>query len=89
MRRVFLGEERSLLGEVIRGKGPLRNSLSTSMDAESCIFADAKTEGNGGRVILWSDGNTLFNGKIYTRGGEKGGNGGFVEEPPAGKILVV
>ena len=38
-----------------------------------------RASGNGGKVILWSDVLTTFAGTIFARGGEQGGNGGFVE----------
>jgi filamentous hemagglutinin family protein len=43
------------------------------------ITADALTEGDGGRIILWSDHITRFYGQISARGGAAAGNGGFVE----------
>lgn len=55
------------------------NSQSVTMPAGSNIYADALISGNGGRVILWSDQNTFFEGSIQAKGGVGGGNGGFVE----------
>jgi hypothetical protein len=49
------------------------------MDETSLIKANALTDGNGGRVILWANDTTLFNGKIFAQGGEISGDGGFVE----------
>ncbi|MEP5729449.1 MAG: MBG domain-containing protein [Sulfitobacter sp.] len=45
----------------------------------SIILADAITQGDGGRVILWSDDTTRFAGDISATGGELGGDGGFAE----------
>ncbi|NBV87719.1 MAG: hypothetical protein EBS01_15945, partial [Verrucomicrobia bacterium] len=43
------------------------------------ILADATVNGDGGRVILWSDEYTGFYGDISAKGGLAGGDGGFVE----------
>ena len=43
------------------------------------INADALANGDGGKVILWADGHTAYAGQISAKGGQTGGNGGFVE----------
>ena len=43
------------------------------------LRADAHDSGNGGKVVVWSDDSTRFRGSISARGGDEGGNGGFVE----------
>ncbi len=48
-------------------------------DAGTRIAADALSRGNGGRVIVWSDRLTIFQGQISARGGPEGGDGGFAE----------
>jgi filamentous hemagglutinin family protein len=58
---------------------PLVTATSVSIDAASSIDASAKGSGDGGKVIVWSDGATAFNGSILARGGAVAGNGGFVE----------
>ena len=47
--------------------------------ADSSIYADAKDEGMGGRVILWSDHYTNASGLISVKGGDQGGDGGLGE----------
>ncbi|MCX6988056.1 MAG: filamentous hemagglutinin N-terminal domain-containing protein, partial [Chlamydiae bacterium] len=69
---VFVGGE-------YQGSGRLRNAKFTLVDGFSEIKADAYTLGDGGKVIIWSDETTIFNGRVYARGGKEGGNGGFVE----------
>ncbi|MBS0653511.1 MAG: filamentous hemagglutinin N-terminal domain-containing protein, partial [Verrucomicrobia bacterium] len=68
-----------LIGGDYQGKGDVRTAQTTTMDNASQIHADAICNGDGGKVILWADDTTLFDGKIYARGGVEGGNGGFVE----------
>jgi hypothetical protein len=46
---------------------------------DSTINADAVSNGQGGRVIVWADETTRFNGNISARGGLFSGNGGFAE----------
>ena len=55
------------------------NASQTIVDGESVINANALTSGNGGNVVLWSDGRTQFTGAISAKSGSAGGNGGDVE----------
>ncbi|WP_420421815.1 filamentous hemagglutinin N-terminal domain-containing protein [Simkania sp.] len=48
-------------------------------DSSSTILSDATHSGDGGKVIIWSNKRTAFDGKVFARGGPQGGNGGFVE----------
>ncbi len=61
------------------GLGTLSNAQFTFADKYSSISANAITRGNGGKVIIWSDGDTDFRGNITARGGLEIGDGGFVE----------
>jgi len=45
----------------------------------STLRADALTEGNAGKVIVWSDQRTEFYGNVSARGGSLSGNGGLME----------
>jgi filamentous hemagglutinin family protein len=55
------------------------NAQLTEIDTGALIRADAQTQGNGGRVIIWADGTTRFSGSIRAQGGAQSGDGGFVE----------
>ena len=68
-----------LVGGNYQGQGTEFRSTATYMDKDATISADAVTSGNGGKVILWSDGFTSAHGTIYARGGARGGNGGLIE----------
>ncbi|MEG3992798.1 CHAT domain-containing protein [Microcoleus sp. SVA1B1] len=68
-----------LVGGDERGLGILPNAARTFVSGDSTINADAVSNGNGGRVIVWADETTRFNGNITARGGLFSGNGGFVE----------
>lgn len=55
------------------------NARTTTVDAQARIAADATAQGDGGRVIVWSDEHTRMAGQVSARGGAAGGNGGFAE----------
>ncbi|MCU0543875.1 MAG: CHAT domain-containing protein [Oscillatoriaceae cyanobacterium Prado104] len=68
-----------LIGGDYRGLGNVPNAAQTFVSRDSTINADAVSNGNGGRVIVWADDTARFNGNITARGGLLSGNGGFVE----------
>jgi len=76
-----------LIGGNAQGQGPEKNAKSATVGAEVVIKADAVSSGNGGQVVVWSDGNTVFNGAISAQGGQNGGDGGWVET--SGQTLKV
>ena len=69
----------ALIGGNYQGKGPEQNATNTTVDANAAIKADAVTTGNGGQVVVWSDGTTKFDGTISAKGGSLSGDGGGVE----------
>ena len=50
-----------------------------ALDEDVTVRADALDEGDGGKVIVWSDVATQTGATISARGGPQGGDGGFVE----------
>ncbi|NGX32017.1 MAG: Heme/hemopexin-binding protein [Candidatus Anoxychlamydiales bacterium] len=75
-----LGEGEVNIGGGYRGKDDrFFNSQMTAVSKNVKINADATVNGNGGKIILWSDGGTTFHGSISTKGGEISGDGGFIE----------
>ncbi|MBN2231971.1 MAG: filamentous hemagglutinin N-terminal domain-containing protein, partial [Deltaproteobacteria bacterium] len=69
-----------LVGGDYQGKNPdMQNASKTYVASEATIKADALTEGDGGKVIIWADESTCFDGSISARGGAIAGDGGFVE----------
>src|SRR5919199_1671824 len=68
-----------LIGGDYQGLGTVPNALRTFVSSDSTINADAVSNGQGGRVIVWGDETTRFNGNITARGGLFSGNGGLVE----------
>ncbi|WP_292432937.1 filamentous hemagglutinin N-terminal domain-containing protein [Methylobacter sp.] len=69
-----------LIGGDYQGKNSaVHNAKATYIGKDAIIKADAKTTGNGGKVIVWSDESTRAYGDISARGGSLSGNGGFIE----------
>ncbi|MCL6282723.1 filamentous hemagglutinin N-terminal domain-containing protein [Ruegeria sp. 2012CJ41-6] len=67
------------VGGDFEGKGNLQRAVTTFVDAATRINADGGASGSGGRIAVWSDIFTEFNGTISARGGDLAGDGGFVE----------
>ena len=68
-----------LIGGDIHGEGSTPTAQTLSVENVTSITADALMQGNGGKIILWSDDATTFAGSISARGGVTDGLGGFVE----------
>ncbi|MCT7958605.1 CHAT domain-containing protein [Laspinema sp. D3] len=72
-----------LVGGEYQGEGPVPNASNTFVSRDSIISADALSQGDGGRVIIWADDTNTFLGTINARGGvqatDEPQNGGFVE----------
>ena len=76
------------VGGDFHGGGTLAHANTTTVDTATTINADATgARGNGGSVVLWSDGRTQFLGQISARGGALGGNGGSAEVS-SGNVLT-
>jgi filamentous hemagglutinin family protein len=55
------------------------NAQDLYVNATSAISASSRTQGQGGHVVLWSDGQTRFFGSIDATGAGAGQAGGLVE----------
>ncbi|WP_341867676.1 hypothetical protein [Actinobacillus indolicus] len=67
-----------------QGKGTIQLAEKTEIKKGAKIDASATEKGNGGKVVIWGD-KAKVDGKITAKGGEKAGDGGFVET--SGNIL--
>jgi len=68
------------LGGGYQGRSPeFPHAKNLTVFPTASIFANTRLEGDGGKVILWSEGKTSFSGSIFAQGGSLRGNGGFVE----------
>jgi filamentous hemagglutinin family protein len=65
----------------------IQNSLNTAVGSAAVLRADATGNGDGGRIIVWSDDKTQFYGSLSARGGPDGGNGGFAEVSGKGNLI--
>lgn len=67
----------------------IANAQRTTLSAETAISASATERGDGGEVIVWADGDTVFAGHIVATGGALGGDGGFAEVSGKGRLAFV
>lgn len=75
-----LGGGSVLIGGDAHGDNPaVMNASRTFFSSAATIKADALGQGDGGKVVLWSNDATYAYGSISSKGGLAGGNGGFVE----------
>jgi len=69
-----------LIGGDYQGQGTVPTAQVTHVGADVALYADAiSTTGNGGKIILWADGDTRFAGQLSATGGSLSGHGGFAE----------
>jgi filamentous hemagglutinin family protein len=69
-----------LIGGDYQGQNAsIANAQNTFVGSDVTLDASATGSGNGGKVIVWADGTTLFYGTIKATGGAQQGKGGFVE----------
>jgi filamentous hemagglutinin family protein len=75
-----LGGGLALVGGDYQGaNSEIQNARDTTVESGATIHADATDNGDGGKVIVWSDENTAFAGAISARGAGADGDGGFAE----------
>jgi trimeric autotransporter adhesin len=74
-----LGGGTLLFGGDYQGQGSVPNATDVFVGSNTQTFADAVTDGNGGKVIFWADRRMRFYGIVKGRGGKYFGDGGFVE----------
>lgn len=74
------GGGRMLIGGDYQGSNPNVPNASRTLVAKGAnLFADAAGTGDGGRIIVWADKSTRYDGNLSARGGPLGGHGGFAE----------
>lgn len=73
------GGEILIGGDYKGGNEAIANASQTTVGRNVAITADARVAGDGGKVVVWADDTTRYNGAISARGGSAGGDGGFVE----------
>ena len=69
-----------LVGGDYQGKNAaVQNAFTTHIAHGATLRADATLNGNGGKIIAWSDDTTSAYGSFSARGGALSGNGGLIE----------
>lgn len=74
------------VGGAFQGQGDTYRSSQTTVDAGATLKASAGERGDGGEVVVWSDGRTAFSGTVEATGGANGGNGGRLEVSGKGTL---
>lgn len=76
-----------LIGGDYQGRNAqIPNAQSVVIGLGTTLDASAKENGNGGKVIVWSEAQTAFAGHIEARGGNQAGDGGFIEISSRGAL---
>ena len=74
------------VGGGFQGKeNDIANAQATYVDQGVKLNADATAQGNGGRVVVWADGTTRYNGDLSAKGAGTG-NGGDAEVSGKGTL---
>jgi len=76
---IDVGSGQLTIGGYYQGQGSDRNANFVHVSSTVNLYGNGGTNGDGGEIILWSDGTTSFHGNIETKGGTQSGDGGFVE----------
>ncbi|HET6471914.1 MAG TPA: autotransporter-associated beta strand repeat-containing protein, partial [Pseudomonadales bacterium] len=66
-------------GDTHGANADVPNAERTFVASSATLRADAIDAGDGGKVVVWADGDTRYSGSISAKGGATGGDGGFVE----------
>lgn len=66
-------------GDYQGANAAITNAQNTNVSSAVLLEANARVNGNGGKVIVWADNDTYFAGTLHAKGGEQGGDGGFGE----------
>jgi filamentous hemagglutinin family protein len=66
-------------GDYQGANAAITNAQNTNVSSGVLLEANARVNGNGGKVIVWADNDTYFAGTLHAKGGEQGGDGGFGE----------
>jgi hypothetical protein len=73
-------------GDCLGANPDVADAVTVTVTPGTTIRADALAKGDGGRVIVWSDQETQFDGTASARGGPGGGAGGFIEVSSKGSL---
>ncbi len=74
------------VGGAFQGGGDTYRSTLTTVDSGATLKANAVDRGNGGEVVVWSNGQTAFAGAVEAKGGGNGGDGGRLEVSGKGTL---
>ncbi|MCE5286094.1 MAG: YDG domain-containing protein, partial [Pelosinus sp.] len=67
------------IGGDFQGVGNRKQADTVFVNSFTSLDASAKNNGNGGKIVVWSNANTQFYGTIQAKGGLASGDGGMME----------
>lgn len=76
---VDVGSGQLSVGGYYQGQGNDNNADFVHVSSTVHLYGNGGATGDGGEIIIWSDGTTSFSGNIEAQGGTQSGDGGFVE----------
>jgi filamentous hemagglutinin family protein len=77
------------VGGAFQGGGSTYRAANTTVESGAALKANATERGDGGEVVVWSDGSTVFAGDLQAKGGPGGGNGGRMEASGKGTLAFL
>lgn len=84
----YNGGGTALIGGDYQGLGSLRTAAAAYVDPFAVINADALLEGDGGKIVVWSNEYTGAHGILSAKGGLVSGNGGLIETSSKNSLNV-
>ncbi len=71
------------------GEGLYPTAQYTVCDEHTSVHTDAISRGDGGEIILWADKATVFDAKLFSRGGAIDGSGGYIETSSGDRFRAI
>lgn len=84
----YNGGGTALIGGDYQGLGSLRTAAAAYIDPFAVVNADAILEGNGGKIVVWSNEYTGAHGILSAKGGLVSGDGGLIETSSKNSLNV-
>lgn len=72
--------------KAVLSAGSMATADTVVIDSVSTIDVSARSNGDAGKLIVWSDRETIANGTLLAKGGADAGNGGFIEVSSRGGL---
>jgi len=81
------GDTTITTGSTAPGSGEMPRAKRVTVKSGARIAADGTDDGNGGKIVVWSDGEARFDGSASAKG-TGSGRGGVVETSAKGRLAI-